>query len=179
MISSSSGTRFTIGWPFGPTASARAYRHWSTSAWLLTRICRTRVWKACAKVAYGMSRLYWSNLPSAKSPRGTRSPAGRRSRPRARRAFLGSAIDLMNRAYPAETDRSSPAIPIPPSNAEDRPPSLLPFDNALRRSWRGASWSETIAARGLRRDYLGEPAGARRGSEPTLGDRQRQTAARR
>src|SRR5580692_10272058 len=42
MISSSSGTRLTIGWPFGPTASARAYRHWSISAWLLTRICRTR-----------------------------------------------------------------------------------------------------------------------------------------
>ena len=71
MISSSSGTRLTIRWPFGPTASARAYRHWSISAWLLTRICRTRTWKVCAKVAYGMSLLYWSNLPAAKSPRGT------------------------------------------------------------------------------------------------------------
>ena len=42
----------------------------STSASLLTRIWRIRVWKACARVAYGISRLYWSNLPAAKSPRG-------------------------------------------------------------------------------------------------------------
>src|SRR6478736_1761183 len=31
---------------------------------------RTRLWKAWPTVAYGMSRLYWSNLPDANSPRG-------------------------------------------------------------------------------------------------------------
>ena len=29
-----------------------------------------RLWNACANVAYGMSRLYWSNLPDANRPRG-------------------------------------------------------------------------------------------------------------
>ena len=49
--------------PFGPSASSRAWRQ-------LARSGRTKLWKAWASVAYGMSRLYWSNLPDAKRPRG-------------------------------------------------------------------------------------------------------------
>jgi len=37
---------------------------------LSPNIGRTRFRKACARVAYGMSRLYWSNLPEANRPRG-------------------------------------------------------------------------------------------------------------
>ena len=43
-------------------------RHGAISSSLLLRIWRTRLWKACASVAYGMSRLYWSNLPAANKP---------------------------------------------------------------------------------------------------------------
>jgi hypothetical protein len=39
-------------------------------AWLLTGIWRTSIWECRARVAHGTSRLYWSNLPAAKSPRG-------------------------------------------------------------------------------------------------------------
>src|SRR5438105_13389494 len=46
-----------------------ASRQRASSASLWPRIDRTMLWKAWARVAYGMSRLYWSNLPDAKSPR--------------------------------------------------------------------------------------------------------------
>ena len=39
----------------------------SASLWLSSE--RTRLWKAWPSVAYGMSRLYWSNLPDANRPR--------------------------------------------------------------------------------------------------------------
>src|SRR6266404_3635540 len=38
MMNSTSGMRLTTSWPFGPTASRRASRHWPTSASLFTRI---------------------------------------------------------------------------------------------------------------------------------------------
>ncbi len=71
MTNSRSGIRFTTSCAFGPRAARMASRHSSTSASLFPRIWRTSVWKACATVAYGMSRLYWSNLPEAKMPRGS------------------------------------------------------------------------------------------------------------
>lgn len=49
--------------PFGSSASRSASRHFRKSSSPLLRSGRTRLWNACANVAYGMSRLYWPNLP--------------------------------------------------------------------------------------------------------------------
>src|SRR6267142_1442600 len=70
MISSSSGTRFTISCPFGSSAPLSASRQRASSASLLLRIDWISLRKAWASVAYGTSRLCWSNFPEAKRPRG-------------------------------------------------------------------------------------------------------------
>ena len=65
-----SGTRSTMSSPFGSSASRSASRHLRKSSSFLLRSGRMRLWNAWASVAYGMSRLYWSNLPDANRPRG-------------------------------------------------------------------------------------------------------------
>ncbi|MNY03243.1 hypothetical protein D3C86_1358550 [compost metagenome] len=70
MMSFSSGMRSVISPAFGPSAASRALRQRSSSASDLPSSIRTRPWKACTSVAYGISRLYWSNLPDANSARG-------------------------------------------------------------------------------------------------------------
>src|SRR6266851_4442853 len=48
----------------------RQLRQRPSSSSLSVRSGRTRLWNAWPRVAYGMSRLYWSNLPDANRPRG-------------------------------------------------------------------------------------------------------------
>jgi len=69
MMSSSSGMRLTMSAPFAPMLPEGAAAIGELLL-ALSNIGGGDFEKACASVAYGMSRLYWSNLPDANRPRG-------------------------------------------------------------------------------------------------------------
>ncbi len=58
-----------MSFPLVSSASQSESRQRASSASLLPRSDWIRRSKPWASVAYGMSRLYWSNLPEAKRPR--------------------------------------------------------------------------------------------------------------
>ncbi|MNL65013.1 hypothetical protein D3C87_1892920 [compost metagenome] len=70
MISFSSGIRSVTSRALGSSASSSAPRQRASSVSGLPSSVRTRLWNACTSVEYGISRLYWSNLPEANNPRG-------------------------------------------------------------------------------------------------------------
>ena len=102
-----------MSWPLGPSASLRESCQRPSSAALSPSRGRTRLRKAWARVAYGMSRLYWSNLPDANRPRGGTS------------AFWSSftSEDLPMPAYP-DTSTSSVA---PFATTRSKAPSSVPI----------------------------------------------------
>ena len=113
-----------MSWPLGPSASLGESRQRPSSVSLSPRTGRTRLRKAWARVVYGMSRLYWSNLPDANPPRGGTS------------AFCSSLTseDLPMPAYPDTSTSSVAPFATTRSKAPSSVPiSMLPAVERLRR----------------------------------------------